>query len=96
MRSSFYSGLRDSSLNALSQYIPFESANTASMPASARPLGVARSRAFTRRYEADLERRQFLLRVHQVHQGASPAVEPPDHDQINVPPLAAAISSSRF
>ena len=50
----------------------------------ARPEGVVRSKASVREYESDVEIAEFLKGRHQVRHGTSPAVQPPNDDDIDV------------
>ena len=62
------------------------SANTASIPVSALPLGVVRSSASHRDNESHVECVQFSERVHQVHQRPPLVIQAPDQDEIDLPP----------
>ena len=57
MRSSFYSGLRDSGLNTVPQNIPFELGKNGQHPGECTAAGRCQVKSLTQRYEADLERR---------------------------------------
>jgi hypothetical protein len=82
VRAAFLAGLGNPGLHAVAQDVPLElgeDGKHAGQRPSARGGQVER---LAERDEADLEYGQFLKRHDQIDQGASPAIQPPDQDQV--------------
>jgi hypothetical protein len=83
---SLFSGLRNAGLDPVAQNVPFELGENGQHAGERPSARRGQVDGLAQRDKSDFEGNQLLQRVHQIHQGTSPAVQAPDHDEINVPP----------
>ena len=76
MRLSFLSGLRDPGFYTIAENVTFELGKDGQHASECAATRRCQVESVVQRYEADLQRRQLLQRVHQINEGSSPPVSP--------------------